>query len=203
MSSNQEEKKRKEKTVAFLKELKARGILVDEKIKDENIREAKRKQRVTAYHNTLSLLKQYRTIVWLLECFPDTIAQELDLPLGDIDKIIEKLDVEISYGNRKLENRLISVEKTRLMLDRVNEALSVLKRKPNDGERMYELIYLTYIGPETLNHFDLLYRLNLSSRQYYRIKEQAVKILSMRLWSADESDVGFWIEIMSIIEQMG
>lgn len=200
---NNEEIIRKEKTTAFLRELKARGIIGDVRIKDKDLQEAKKKQRINAYHNTLQLLKQYRTIVWLLECFPDTIAAELDVPLGDIDKIIEKLDVEISFGNRKLENRLASVEKTRLMLDRVNEALTVLKRKPNDGERMYELIYLTYIGPESLNHFDLLYRLNISSRQYYRIKEQAVKILSMRLWSADESDVGFWIEIMSIIEQMG
>ncbi len=201
--TKKEEIDRKEKTAAFLRELKARGIIGEEKIKDQTVREARRKQKANAYHNTLNLLKQYRTIVWLLECFPDTIAAELDLPLGDLDKIIERLDVEISFGNRKLENRLASVEKTRLMLDRVNEALSVLKKKPNDGERLYELIYLTYIGPENLNHFDLLYRLNLSSRQYYRLKEQAVKIISMRLWSSDESDVGFWIEIMSIIEEMG
>ena len=125
---NNEEIIRKEKTTAFLRELKARGIIGDVRIKDKDLQEAKKKQRINAYHNTLQLLKQYRTIVWLLECFPDTIAAELDVPLGDIDKIIEKLDVEISFGNRKLENRLASVEKTRLMLDRVNEALTVLKR---------------------------------------------------------------------------
>lgn len=202
MTKNDETKICEGKTRMFLNELKARGLIGDVKIKDKDIREAKRKQRINAYHNTLNLLKQYRTIVWLLECFPDTIAEELDMPICDLDKLIEKLDVEISFGNRKLENRLASVEKTRMMLDRVNEALTVLKKKPEDGERLYELIYLTYISPENLNHYDLLYRLNLSSRHYYRLREQAIKILAMRLWSSDQSDTGFWIEIMSIIEQM-
>ncbi len=38
--------------------------------------------------------------------------------------------------------------KSRLLLDRVNEALTVLKKKPENGERLYQLIYLTYIAPE-------------------------------------------------------
>ena len=50
-------------------------------------------------------------------------------------------------GNKKLESRLESVRKSRLLLDRVNEALSVLKKKPDNGAKMYELIYLTYLAP--------------------------------------------------------
>ena len=67
-----------------------------------------------------------------------------------------------------------SVKKTRLVLDRINDALTVLKKKPEDGERLYELIYLTYISADVLNHSELLYRLNLSSRHYYRLREQAI-----------------------------
>ena len=40
------------------------------------------------------------------------------------------------------------------------EALTVLKRKTGDGQRLYDLIYLTYITPESLTHPELLYRLN-------------------------------------------
>lgn len=65
-------------------------------------------------------------------------------------------------GNRKLENQLEGAKKSRLLLDRVNEALTVLKQKPKNGMELYRLIYLTYIGPETLRHKELLYRLNLS-----------------------------------------
>ena len=49
----------------------------------------------------------------------------------------------------------------------------MLKRKPGNGEKLYELIYLTYIAPDKLTHTDLLFRLDLSSRHYYRLREQA------------------------------
>lgn len=120
------------------------------------------------YHNTLLLLQHYRNIVWALECFPATVAEELDHPLGDLDALLDRMDLEFGMNNRKLESRMESVRKSRLLLDRVNEALSVLKRKPENGAKMYELIYLTYIAPDKLSHTDLLYRLDISSRHYYR-----------------------------------
>lgn len=178
-----------------------RGVVGDSQIDNEQIRAAQQKKRKNAYHNTELLLKQYRNLAWMMECFPDTIAEELEQPFEDIDKMIERLDMEMSMEKRKLENRMESIRKTRLVIDRINEALTVLKKKPEDGERLYELIYLTYITPETLNHNDLLFRLNFSSRHYYRLREQAISIISIRLWSAPEKDVDFWLELLSALEQ--
>ena len=137
---------------AVIQFLTQRGILGDKKIDDEKVRAIKQQKAKNAYHNTLLLLKHYRTIAWLLECFPDTIAQELDQPFEQLDKLIDRLDMEMAMGNRKLENRLAGIEKSRVILDRVNEALTVLKKKPEDGQKLYDLIYLTFIAPETLNH---------------------------------------------------
>ena len=176
-----------------------RGLIGDKNIVNERLREAQQKKQQTAYHNTELLLKQYRNIAWMIECFPETIAEELEQPFENVDQVIERLDLEMTMGSRKIENRLESIRKTRLVLDRVNDALTVLKRKPDDGERLYELIYLTYIAPESLNHNELLYRLNLSSRHYYRLREQAISILSIRLWSAPNKDVDFWLELISAI----
>lgn len=176
-----------------------RGLLSDKGINDEHIREAQEKKQLIAYHNTELLLKHYKNIVWLIECFPDTIAEELEQPFQNVDEVIQRLDLEITLGNRKIENRLASVQKTRLVLDRINDALTVLKKKPEDGERLYDLIYLTYITPEILNHNDILYRMNLSSRHYYRLREQAINIISIRLWSAPNKDVEFWLELTSIM----
>ena len=81
------------------------------------------------YHNTLLLLKNYRTIAWVLECFPDTLAEELEQPFEGLDELLDRFDAEMGMENRKLENRMMSVQKSRLMIDRVNEALSVLKKK--------------------------------------------------------------------------
>ena len=76
----------------------------------------------------------------------------------------------------------------------------VLKNKPGNGERLYELIYLTYIAAIEMNHTELLYRLNLSSRSYYRFREQAITILSIRLWAAPTAETDFWLDLLTLLE---
>lgn len=123
----------------------------------------------------------------------------------DDEKVLEKLrfepinEIALDDGFEFDNELLASIQKTRLVLDRINEALTVLKKKPEDGERLYDLIYLTYITPEALNHNDILYRMNMSSRHYYRLREQAINIISIRLWSAPNKDVEFWLELISIM----
>ena len=182
--------------------LAKRGLIAENATDPERIKKAKQEQKKQAYHNTELLLKHYRTMAWLLECMPNTIAAELDERFETVDELIGKLDVEMAYGNKKLESRLQNVQKTRLLLDRVNEALTVLKRKPGDGQRLYDLIYLTYITPEPLTHPELLYRLNTSSRQYYRWREQAINILSIRLWAAITKQGDFWLEMLTILDSV-
>ncbi len=197
---NEREQKIRERSDEFIRLLTRKGILENSRINDERVRQAQKEKRRNMYHNTRILLENYRNITWLLECFPDTVAEELETPLGDLDTLLDRMDLEMGMGNRKLESRLESVRKSRLLLDRINEALSVLKRKPDNGAKMYELIYLTYLAPDKLNHTDLLYRLDISSRHYYRLRQQAITILSIRLWSAPASEVDSWIEVLTLLE---
>ena len=197
---NEREQKIRERSDEFIRLLTRKGILEDNRINDERVRQTQKEKRRNMYHNTRILLENYRNITWLLECFPDTVAGELETPLGDLDTLLDRMDLEMGMGNRKLESRLESVRKSRLLLDRINEALSVLKRKPDNGAKMYELIYLTYLAPDKLNHTDLLYRLDISSRHYYRLRQQAITILSIRLWSAPASEVDSWIEVLTLLE---
>lgn len=182
--------------------LTTRGILEDKQIDDEKIREAKKEKRKNTYHNTMMLLQHYRTIVWVMECFSEDIADELEKPFEGLDTLLEQMDLEMSLENKKLESRIAGIQKSRLLIDRVNEALTVLKKKPDDGERLYKLIYLTCIAPEQLSHSELLYRLDMSSRHYYRLRQQAVTILSIRLWAAPAKEVDMWLEMLTLIEGM-
>ena len=136
----------------------------------------------------------------MLECFPDNVAEELDRPFENLDDLIDHIDVEMSMGNRKLESRIEGVRKSRILLDRVNEALTVLKKKPENGEILYNLIYQTFITPENLSLTDILYRLDISPRHYYRLRSQAITILSIRLWAAPAKDVDFWLEMLTLLE---
>ena len=108
---------------AFIELLVRRGILGDQKIDNEKIRIAQQEKKKNTYHNTLMLLKHYRTIAWMLECFPDSIAEELDQPFGGLDELIDRIDIESSLDNKKLESRIAGIQKSRILLDRVNEAL--------------------------------------------------------------------------------
>ena len=94
---------------AVIRYLTKRGILEEKKISTEKLQDAKAQRMSDAYHNTLLLLKHYRTLSWLIECFPDTIAEELDQPYEALDKLIDRLDMELAMGNRKLENRLAGI----------------------------------------------------------------------------------------------
>jgi len=154
----------------FLELLRCRGILADDQISDEARQKADMDKKRKAYHNTLLMLQNYRNISWALECFPAHIAEELDRPLESLDALLSIVDVELSLGNRKLEGRLQSVQRSRLLLDRVNEALTMLKTKPRNGDLMYRIIYETYIVPEVLTHAQILFRLHISSRHYYRLR---------------------------------
>ena len=198
----QQERKLSGQSEAFLKMLARRGLLEDPLIDDDTARKAAKAKKRNMYHNTKQMLKYYRDITWALECFPASIAEELDKPLKDLDAILSLINTEIAMDNVKLENRLMSVQKSRLLLDRFNEALTVLRKKPGNGELMYQSLYLSYIAPENLTHTEILYRLNISSRHYYRIRQQAINILSIRLWAAPAGELDAWLEVLTLLEAL-
>jgi hypothetical protein len=132
-----------DKSEAFLKMLTERGILEDPQIDEEKARQAVKTKKRRMYHNTELMLKHYRNINWALECFPADVAEELDRPMNDLDALLSLISAEIAMDNTKLTGRLMSVQKSRLLLDRLNEALTVLRQKPGNGELMYKSLFLT------------------------------------------------------------
>ena len=142
----QQEKRIQAQSDAFITLLTKRGILGDSRIDDAQKRAARQEKTKNCYHNTLMLLQHYRTLVWMLECFPETVAAELDRPFEGVDKLIEDVDVEVALGNKKIESRMQGMQKSRLLMDRLNEALTVLRKKPDNGERLYINIYWDHDG---------------------------------------------------------
>jgi len=191
-----------EKSAAFIELLTQRGLIEDKQINDKVIREANMDMKRKMYHNTELMLQHYRDIMWVLECFPSNIAEELGKPLHNLDALLSHVSSEIGMDNRKLENRLKSISKTRVLIDHFNEALTILKKKPNGGQELYDILYNTYIIPEKLSHIDLLYRLDISTRHYYRLRKQAINILSIRLWTAPVGEMDSWLEVLTILESI-
>lgn len=187
---------------AFVELLQKRGLIEDTDITNEKRRQAEKDKKRKMYHNTLALLKNYRDISWMLECFPSHIAEELDRPMHDLDALLSIISAEIGMDNRKLENRLQSVQRSRLLLDRFNEALTVLMQKPGNGKLMYNIIYHTFIVPEKIPVNDILFRLDISLRHYYRLRNQAINILSLRLWATPAAEMDSWLEVLTLLEKL-
>ncbi len=188
------------KAEEMLSLLERRGIVENPEIPDEKRRRMEQALRKNMYHNTQLMLKSYRDIVWALECFPERVAEELNTPLEDLDRLLGVVDLRLALEDAKLEHKMLSIKKSRLLLDRVNDALTVLRQKPGNGEQMYSVIYQTFITPDKLTHANILYRLNLSDRHYYRLRQQAVNILSIRLWTAPAGCLDAWLEVLTLLE---
>ncbi len=198
-----QEKEIAEKTNAFLHMLTKRGLLKDQEISDKNVQSARQRYLQKAYHNTEMLLCKYRTLLWIMECYPEEIAQELDAPLSNLDALIEKIYTRSCLDDQKIENRLNSALRTRMLIDLVHDALTVLKRKPKNGPQLYNLIMLTYIQEEELTHIQITQKLDISSRTYYRMKKEAIDIIATRLWVTNNANLDSWFEVLSLLEGTG
>lgn len=188
------------KAEEILSLLERRGIVEDQSIASKKARAADQKMRRKMYHNTQLMLKHYRDIVWALECFPEQVAEELNQPLGDLDALLGAVDTQLAMGNMRLEHRMQSIKQSCLLLDRINDALTVLRQKPGNGEAMYNIIFQTFLTPEKLTHAEILYRLDISDRHYYRLRQQAMNILAIRLWTAPAGCLDAWLEVLTLLE---
>ena len=80
-------------SASFVDFLTRKGVLEDHNIDNERVRKAKKDTAQRAYHNTEVLLSQYRLIIWVLECIPGELSDELEVPVHDIDALAEKIDI--------------------------------------------------------------------------------------------------------------
>ena len=197
---DEEESRILQESTGLIDLLIQKGLLEDHEISDEKLRKVKKEVARKKYHHTQALLEQYRTIIWVLESAPDEIAMELKVQTKTIDALIEKIEYELGTDNKKLEGKLRTVLKTRKLIDRVNDALSVLKMKPDNGELLYKLVYEAYIDPERRPRCELIERMHVSSRTYYRMREIAVDTISKRLWGSSDAMIDDWLEILILIE---
>lgn len=202
MNYEEEEQNLAARSAAFVQYLTRRGFLISQKNLNEDAERRRQEFAKKAYHNTELLLESYRDIVWTLEHMPEQIASELQMPFATLDELIERVDLEIALNNKRLEERINSIVQSRVLIDRINEALTVLKTKPKEGKELYDIIYHTYIAPEAYETvWELFRKLNLSKRKYYEHRKRAIRLVSLRLWSAPDKEINMWLDVLTILDK--
>lgn len=198
----EEEENLAAKSAAFVQYLTRRGYLITKQASTDEAEIRRQEFAKKAYHNTEMLLESYRDLVWAVESIPDQIASELEMPFAELDELISRIDLELAMDNKALQGRLSSISQSRMLIDRMNEAVSVLKKKPKDGPLLYDVIYQTYMSrkvPE--NTFDLFYNLAMSRRRYYELRKKAIRLISLRLWSAPNREINMWLDVLTMLDK--
>ena len=129
----------------------------------------------------------------------DIMMARRKISLGEL---AEKIDIQTSLENARIESRVNAMMKTRYLVDRIHEALAVIRKKPGNGEDLYSVLYTTYLDPVERKHEEILKELRMTSRTYYRLRREAITIMSIRLWSAPSGETASWLEVLTILEEM-
>lgn len=186
------------------------GLIVDKSIKDKDIAAAQAHRQKKLFHNTQQLLENYRDINWILKSYPEEIAAELREPVGNLDSLIDRVSYDLDIEESEYIGRLNSINKSRQLLKIVDRALTALKNKPNGGNRMYYIIYYTYIygdkKPLTQEVIDMIMYDEhsndaLAERTYYYLRKKAINILSIFLWSSPNKILENWINVTILLNK--
>ena len=201
MNHAEEELKLSSKERRFLDFLKKGGYLSDPEVENPEVRAKKRADNRRIYHNTQLMLEHYRDLVWVMETIPNELKSELDIPLADLDALISRLDLELSLNNHRLESRIYALIKSRMLMDRLNEAIDFLKTKPDEGELMYQIIYYTFIGEKMNSVYDILNKIGIAKTRYYKLRKKAITMISVKLWTVPDIKLELWLELLSYFEK--
>ncbi len=148
------------------------------------------------FHNTQLLLAHYRDAVWSLEIAVNRVNQNIFLEYGsDIEGFLDMTyEAGLDLKGTEIEAQTKTIARTRNMLQMVDHAVDLMRKKHKRGESYYWILYYSYLSPqeandveEIVNKLSVCFK-DISKRTYYRKREEAVRQLSWLLWGYTSQD---------------
>ena len=148
------------------------------------------------YHDTWTLLRKYRDVVWSLEVSVRQIRNRFRIDYGKtIEDFLESVYLAgADLSGTELEHQAKCIEQSHKMLCLVDSAVELMRAKHKNGEEFYWLLYYTYLSPQELQNVEeIIAQLrphirDISPRTYYRKRKEAVEVLSSVLWGYTAQD---------------
>lgn len=150
------------------------NIVEDDGMRDNN----------QVYHNTKILLKLYPHVKWRVSTSITELDQSCRQTSGSglIDVVEYLADIDVRVNSERLHERLRSIEYSKGILKLVDKCLMLLKEYPENGEKYYQIISVTYLSGNNVGENEALEALNISRSSYYRDKKKATLLLGVILW---------------------
>jgi hypothetical protein len=137
------------------------------------------------YHDTVKLLKIYRSVLWQAKHRLNDINEEcFDLGYKEVRDVVNFLssgfEQETSLTN--LKDRIFSMRITDHLLQIIDDALVTLRDYPIHGQRYFDILLKLYIVEVPYTESEILDALGISRRTLYRDKKAATTLLGSILW---------------------
>ncbi len=101
-------------------------------------------------HNTKLLLKKFRDVDYAVKVAEEELnlrfEQEYGTRLSTLEVNAELAGMDLS--NTKLESYTRSIVRSKNMLGVIRAALEAVRQNPNQGELLYQILYLNYFSPQ-------------------------------------------------------
>ena len=148
------------------------------------------------YHDTFTLLKKYRDVVWSLELSVQKVRRQFEMEMGSsIDDFLESIYLAgVDFKENGIEEHAQSIERSHKMLKLVDYSVNLVRNKHKYGENYYWILYYSFLSPQQFkNAEEIVEQLrahiqDMSLRTYYRQRNKAVEALSSILWGYSSKD---------------
>ncbi len=142
------------------------------------------------YHDTLTLLKKYRDVVWSLELSVQKIRRKFQIEYGSsIEEFLDSIYLAgVDFAESGIEEHAQSIERSHKMLKLVESSAELLRTKHKNGEIYYWILYYSFFSPQKYRNADEIIEqlqphiLDISYQTFYRKRKEAINVLSSILW---------------------
>lgn len=148
------------------------------------------------YHDTWTLLRKYRDVVWSLELSVRRAQNKFEIEYGkSIEDFLESIYLAgVDFKENGIEQHAQSIEQSYRMLQLVDSAVSLMRSKHKYGEIYYWILYYSFLSPQQYRNADEIVEQlrphirDISYRTYYRRRRDAIEALSSILWGYTSRD---------------
>ena len=167
------------------------------------------KQEDPHFHDTWTLLRKYRDVVWSLELSVRRAQNKFKVEYGkSIEDFLESIYIAgVDFKENGIEQHAKCIERSYQMLQLVDNAVSLLRTKHKHGEAYYWILYYSFLSPQQYRKADEIvdqlrpHVHDISYRTYYRRRRDAIEELSSVLWGFSSKDcIGILNEFFPVEE---
>lgn len=142
------------------------------------------------YHDTLTLLKKYRDVVWSLELSVQRVRRKFQIEYGNsIEDFLESIYLAgVDFDESGIAEHAQSIERSHKMLKLVESSVELLRTKHKNGEMYYWILYYSFFSPQKYRNAEEIIEqlqphiLDISYQTFYRRRKEAIDALSSILW---------------------